>query len=689
MYLLILLLNLNLAISSDNYIINEQFDGSKSLWDDFNSKICNIKIANGVMNLDMHSTSKWLNVNREIFIDPNKDFELEIKLKFVNGADNYGYGLVFGSYDYDYANYFLVTGNGNYKIYSKSIGQESEHTKWIKSNIINNKDYNILKIEKVQSNYSFYLNNKKVYENDSIKLYGTSFGISIQKKMNIDIDYFSIKQVESPINLHEDINFEIKKEFLNDEINSVHTEKSPKVSPDGNILFFTRSDKSTPDKINDSDVFYAIKDSNGIFSKVENIGKPINNSGHNSIISITSDGNTLMVMNTYKEDGSPKSSGISISRKIQNKWEIPKEVKIEDFQNFSKYSEYMLSADGNILILTVQRSFTFGMKDIYVSFKKEDGTFSKPKNLGPIVNTFTQETGAFLAPDLKTLYYSTAGFSGYGSDDIYMTKRLDESWTNWTIPVNMGNNINSPEWDAYLTLDASGEFAYMTSNREGKELDLIKLNLPPAVRPDPVCLVKGIVKDTKTGKTISANVEYKDIKTNDKLGTASSDDVSGEFKIILQRGKKYSFNAIKEGYYPISQNLDLSDIHRYQEVVVDLLLTPIEKGAEIILNNLFFDYNKADLQTDSYSELNSLVDFLNSNEGIKIEIIGHTDDQGSASYNLKLSKDRAISVMEYLSSKGISKERLSATGFGESKPMLKNDSDENRAKNRRVEFKIQ
>jgi outer membrane protein OmpA-like peptidoglycan-associated protein len=496
-----------------------------------------------------------------------------------------------------------------------------------------------------------------------------------------------VKQEESQIILIEDLGFEVQKDFLNDKINSSENEKSPKVSPDGNTLFFSRE---IPDSIRekDSDVYFAVKDSNGEFSEVLDIGKPINNLGYNTVISITSDGNTLMVMNTYKEDGSPLGSGISISRKTNNKWEIPKKVNIEDHYNHSKYAEYVLSADGTLLLFTSQRNETFGMKDIYVSFKKDDGSFTIPKNLGPIVNTFADETGVFLAPDLKTIYYSTAGFKGYGLDDIYMSKRLDETWTNWTQPINLGNQINSNKWDSYLTLDASGEFAFMTNSRNGKKLDLIKLNLPPSLRPDPVCLVKGTIRDSKTKEIISTIVQYKDLKTNEIMGTASSDDVTGAFQIILLRGKKYSFNAKKEGYYPISQNLDLSEIDKYQEVEVDLFLTPIEKGAEIVLNNLFFDYNKADLQTDSHSELNSLVEFLKTNEGIKIEIIGHTDDQGSSSYNLKLSEDRAKSVLEYLNNKGISKDRLSSVGYGKTKPIVKNDSDENRAKNRRVEFKI-
>lgn len=620
---------------------------------------------------------------------PNKDLLIESKIKFNSGDKEGDYGIAYASHNYKYANYFVISNNGEYKVYADYNGESIEYTDWVESEFISKTDFNTLKIAKNGNKYSYYINNNKVFESDKPKFYGIHNGFSIQSNMSLDVDYFKISQEATEINLHKDNNYEVKRECLSKNINSDISENAPYISPDGNTLFFEREIVDSEGNDFGTDIFYSEKDAQGNFTLAKEIGKPLNNEDNNSVISITSDGNSLMIMNTYKEDGSPKGSGISISKKVNNKWEIPKDVKIEDHYNHSIYAEYVLSADGIFLVFTAYRNDTYGMKDIYVSFRNEDGSFGKPKNLGPVVNTFADESGVFLAPDLKTIYYSTAGFKGFGSDDIYMSKRLDETWTNWTQPVNLGNQINSEKWDSYLTLDASGEFAYMTNSSEGKKLDLIKLNLPPSLRPDPVCLVKGTIRDSKTKDVISTIVQYKDLKTNEILGTASSDDVSGAFQIILLRGKKYSFNAKKEGYYPISQNLDLSEITKYQEVEVDLLLTPIEKGAEIILNNLFFDYNKADLQTDSHSELNSLVEFLKSNEGIKIEIIGHTDDQGSASYNLKLSKDRAMSVMEYLSSNGITKERLSAVGFGKNKPIVSNDSNENRAKNRRVEFKIQ
>jgi outer membrane protein OmpA-like peptidoglycan-associated protein len=524
-----------------------------------------------------------------------------------------------------------------------------------------------------------------VHSTKDIEFFGDLSGIVTLGKLKIEIDYFKVFQESSKINLIKEKMPKVEKVFLNDSINSIHIEKSPKLSPDGKTLYFSR--ESINGSIN-SNIYYAKKDSNNQWGPAIKMDPPLNNSGNNALISITSDETTCLLMNTYNSNGTMKGSGISMSRKSNNKWEVPKDVKIIDFHNNSNFNEYHLSADGNILIITLERNETQGLKDIYVCFKIDDSTFSKPKNLGPTVNTFADETGAFLAPDLTTLYYSTSGFKGYGSNDIYMTKRLDSSWTNWTEPVNLGPYINSDAWDAYLTVDASGVFAYMTNSRKETNLDILKFELPEILRPDPVCLVKGRILDTKTKQPINAKVEYKDLKTNKIVGTANSDDITGDFQIILLRGKKYAFNAQENGYYPISQNIDLTKIDSYKEIYVDLLLTPIEKGAEIILNNLFFEYNKTDLIDDSFAELDNLIIFLKENIETKIDIIGYTDNRGNDSYNINLSKQRADEVKKYLISKGINETRLTTIGKGKANPIVNNDTEENRAKNRRVEFQI-
>ena len=264
---------------------------------------------------------------------------------------------------------------------------------------------------------------------------------------------------------------------------------------------------------------------------------------------------------------------------------------------------------------------------------------------------------------------------------MFVSKRLDDSWTNWTKPENLGNIINSPGYELSIFLSAKGDKAYV-----GREQDIWEID--NTVKQDPVALVKGKVYDSKTKKIMSAPIVYNALKTNKELGTAISDPSTGSYSIVLPYGEKYSFMAEKEGYYAVTQNVDLSDLKEYKEIEVDLYLNPIEKGEIIRLNNIFFASGKYELLAESYGELDKLLQVLKSNSKMKIEISGHTDAVGADSDNLTLSNNRANAVMNYLLGKGIAKDRLSAKGYGETKFIATNDTDEGKQLNRRVEFVI-
>lgn len=680
----------NLAVSQDfPIIIDEDFNNKENSFLPFYSETSYKSfVTESVYRVEFTNDKTWKNFWSEVNLFTNDDYIIETKIKFTGNKNNYGFGLVFASDDYKNANYFLISGNAYYRIYFEKEDEVKNLINWNKSDTVKINEFNKLRVEKKSNEFKFILNDIEIAKFNNIPMFGQRFGISVQNMINVDVDYIKIWGQQSEINLPPKTNEKINKTFLSDKVNSNVTEKNPVISPDGTMLFYTRVQDENSKVITKDDAYYSELDENGEWTEAKSMMSPVNNEGHNTVVSITADNNTLILMNTYKEDGSPKGGGLSISNKVNDKWELPKDIIIEDHHNRANHSEYMISADGQTLILTLERDDSYGLKDIYVSFKKDSTTFSKPMNLGDVVNSSGNEVGAFLAPDLRTLYFSSTGYHGFGSNDMYMSRRISDDWTQWTEPVNMGPEINSSAWDAYLTLDASGEYAYMVSSKAGKGLDILKFNLPESLRPEPVCIVKGRIYDSKTDKTLNGAVEIKDLKSNKTLATAKSDDITGKYKIILTRGKKYAFNASKEGYYPISQNIDLAEIKEFKEITVDLPLTLIEKDAVILLNNLFFDYDKSSLQEDSFSELGELIKFLNNNTKVKIEILGHTDDRGSAEYNKKLSDERAKEVMQYLISKGIAANRLSAKGLGEAKPVKPNNSDENRAMNRRVEFVI-
>jgi outer membrane protein OmpA-like peptidoglycan-associated protein len=301
--------------------------------------------------------------------------------------------------------------------------------------------------------------------------------------------------------------------------------------------------------------------------------------------------------------------------------------------------------------------------------------------MGNVINSAGSEGTPFLAADGKTLFFSSSGHKGYGSFDVFVSRRLDDSWVNWSTPENLGPNINT--WASQLGyfMSAKGDYAYLSS---GGDIHRIK-NLAAV---DPVILLSGKVLNNVTKKPMGAQIKYYDLTENKELGIAVSDENTGEFKIVLQKGKKYSFLAEKNGFYAVSESMDLKDLKEYKEINRDLFLNPVEKGQAIRLNNLFFEVNKSVLMPESYAELDNLIRLLSNQPGLKIEINGHTDSDGSDELNLKLSEERAKSVVAYLVSKGVKNDRLTAKGFGETKPAVPNTSNENKAINRRVEFKI-
>ena len=295
------------------------------------------------------------------------------------------------------------------------------------------------------------------------------------------------------------------------------------------------------------------------------------------------------------------------------------------------------------------------------------------------------------AADNVTLYFSSNRPGTLGENDIWMTKRLDDSWQKWSEPQNLGSPINTEDWDAFFTMDAGGEYAYMSSALKSMgESDIVRVKLLEKEKPDPVVLVSGNVYNKKTGKPLSASLVYETLPDGTVVGDGVSAPEDGAFKFVLPYDKNYSIRATADHFFAISENLNLDSLVKagYKEIHKDLYLVPIEIGQVVRLNNVFFDFDKWDLRPESFIELDRVVKLLKENPAIEIEMSAHTDSYGSDEYNFKLSDNRARSVMEYILSKGIEPKRIISQGYGEAKPVAENDTPENRQLNRRVEFTI-
>ena len=511
------------------------------------------------------------------------------------------------------------------------------------------------------------------------------------------IDAIGITDSDIPIDLQLELVPNVKEELvserLDDKVNSPYEELKPILSPDGKQLFFGR--KFHPDNIGGiedyEDIWVSDLDTvTNQWREARNVGKPLNSDGPNWVSSITPDGNTIVLLigNEYDEKKQKMFSGVSVSSKEGDSWSKPENLEIDDFYNMSEKANFYLANSRKTLVMSIKRDDSYGDRDLYVSFEKRDGSWTAPMNLGAAVNTATDETSPFLAADDKTLFFSSSGYIGFGKSDIYMTKRLDDTWQNWSEPYNMGPQVNSSGEDLFFSMPAEGNYAYYTKEDSLGDMDIFRLPMPLFNELNPVITISGRVFDTETQEPLDAVVSYETLDGKE-VGKVQTDPTTGEYTIALPAGQEYQYIAKVKGYLPISENVDLTNQKESKSFINDMIMAPVKEKAEIVLNNVFFAFDSYDLLESSKSELNRMVEVMKDNSQIEVVIIGHTDSTGPEEYNQMLSEKRAQSVVNYLTNNGIKKERLEYLGKGESEPAYPNDTRENRAKNRRVNFKLE
>ncbi|MEY2941031.1 MAG: hypothetical protein RJA67_716 [Bacteroidota bacterium] len=536
-------------------------------------------------------------------------------------------------------------------------------------------------------------------------------------------------------------------ENLGSAVNSEFSELNPVISPDGRTLYFGRKNhpanrygvKGSETISGSQDIWFSEKVGD-TWSTARRLSEVLNRDQYNTILSISPDGQTILLKGAYV-NGTYETRGFSISNKTTAGWTVPVKVEIPGYEQMSKgKNEYgYLTMDGKAILLAFARKKNSEDDDLYVSFF-EDGRWTRPLELGDEINTKYSETTPFLSADGKTLYFSSDRPGGQGSQDIYLTRRLDDTWQHWRKPQNLGSPINTDEYDAYYSIAAKGDYAYFMSGKGSlgkKDIFRLSVESPPdgglvnessqvggaasdlvkespdasglvkesplrgpvngstrsvtSQESDPVVLLSGTVLNQQTGKVPEdASVTYEDLSNGKVLGQAKPDPTTGKYKLVLPYGKNYGITAKAKGLIPTSTNLDLTTARgRYLELDDrDLSMVPLVKGNTATINNLFFDLGKATLKPESEPELKRILQVMKENMALVIEISGHTDNTGSEEINNKLSLERANAVRENLLKGGIDQARIKTRGYGKSKPKADNATEEGRQINRRVEIEI-
>lgn len=501
-------------------------------------------------------------------------------------------------------------------------------------------------------------------------------------------------------------------------INTPYPEYGPSISTDETTIFFTaRRPNSVGGKrdLSDNGFYedvYSSEKKDGKWLVAKQLSKNVNTDGHDATAGLSPDGSKLYVYRNIPYDGGDLYESVLFGLD----WEEP--VRMNKNVN-SKYHEstVSLSFDGKRLFFVSNKESGLGAEDIYYSDMDVNGEWGPSKNIGPEINTKYREEGVFMHPDGLTLYFSSQGHGSMGGFDIFKSTFENGKWTT---PVNLGYPINGPDDDVFFVVSGSGNRAYFASAKQGGfgEQDIYKITfLGPEKQPllnsqdqllasvsnavsnlktesavevksAKLTILRGVVTDEKSQKPIESTIELIDNEKNVILATFKSNSSTGKYLVTLPSGKNYGLAVKSFGYLFHSENFNLPETAEFQEFSLDIVLKKMEVGNTIVLRNIFFDFDKSTIRSESQNELNRLIRLLKDNPALKIELSSHTDDVGSDEYNTRLSFARSNSVVDYLITKGISPSRLIPKGYGESIPIDKNDTEEGRQNNRRTEFKI-
>jgi len=477
-------------------------------------------------------------------------------------------------------------------------------------------------------------------------------------------------------------------QLLSDSINSVADEYINSLRYDDAQLLFTR--RFMPDSVVVSEYltekFFLSNYVNAHWLKAAEL--KLNWAADDQIgaLTLSTDGNTMYFAACGLADGFG-SCDIYTAHFVNNVWSDP--IILGKKVNAAAWdSQPCISADGSTLYFVSKRKGGFGGSDLWKSIRLQDDSWSEAINLGDSFNTDGNEMAPYLHADGHTLYFSSTGHIGMGKADLFMS-HLDETG-RWSKPENLGYPINTLDDEINIVFNSEANQAFISSNRKKGfgGFDIYAVLPDNTNKPEAVSFVKVVVRDSTTNGLLCADYVITDLQASVPLVTGQTDPATGTFLQALPHGKRYALLIRKPGYCIHTEHFDMDKRTDNQSLILEILLNPLKVGSTIVLNNVFFDVDQSELKPESFTELDQLIVFINSNPDLQIELGGHTDADGDAAYNLKLSAKRAEATRNYLIGKGAPGNRISAKGYGSTQPIATNLTAEGKAKNRRTAFQI-
>ena len=418
------------------------------------------------------------------------------------------------------------------------------------------------------------------------------------------------------------------------------------------------------------------------FQSISHPGPPLNNALPNSICALTPEQNAFVILNQFLLGGG-MDRGFSIIQQKEENWDFPQPMQIENFYTEGGSVNVTMSPDGEVLIMSLQRTDTYGQNDLYASFKNGVGGWTEPMNLGPNINSSRNEITPTISEDKKTLYFASNRPGTLGGSDIFRARRNSESWTDWSPPRRFVEPINSRMDDAQPYFNDATGYLYFTSKRAGSaDIYRVKVATP---KPDEV-LVKGKVIHALTKELLPAKLLYGPNELDYFLKYFKSKD--GHFEIRIPKGQNFKITAEKTGFLKPFKLVETKKGKYYPIQKIMLLMTPVEKNALIELDPIYFKQSEPIILEESYPVLDHLLQVLKDNPTISIRVEGHTENRGKPQDLQDLSEARAFAIKRYLLDRGIDSARIATIGYGATRPVTNNKTEANRQRNRRVEVRI-
>lgn len=467
-------------------------------------------------------------------------------------------------------------------------------------------------------------------------------------------------------------------------VNTRFDDYFPSITADGRMISTTVLVDETP-YYNQEDLYWSRRHTDdNTWQIARPLSAPMNTDQNEGSQSFSADGRYMFFVACNRKDG-VGSCDIYYALRIGSSWSRP--ICIGAPVNTPYWeSNPVLSPTGDELFFVSNRPPCLGGKDIWHCRVEiaENGLlqFSQAANLGAPVNTDQDDYAPFIHADNQTLYFASNGHPGLGRSDIFVSRRTADGWS---APQNIGYPINSNGDEAGFVVDAAGTKAYFASDRieqNGQKLDIYEITLPETVRPTPMAFVSGRVFNAVSRQNIDAVVEIFDTDSTRKIYESVSDRHLGDFTAYLPVDGHFGINVHRKGFLFYSGNITSAN----DSVLV--ALQPAKPGNKIVLHNLFFAFNSADIESKSTAEIAHLTRFMRQNPHVRIEIVGHTDNIGTETYNRQLSQARADALRRVLIEQNIDAERIAASGRGSSEPVADNATETGRAANRRVEIHI-